>query len=91
MAEADKGKPLASVMVRQSLWVLVLSGLACYATLQLVGFVLHKGTPVGVLQDNSLGWGSFMAVSSNTRYQLVNTIEERLMVRSFMSSCLLIV
>jgi Protein RETICULATA-related len=34
-----------------------------------------------VLQDNSLGWGSFMAVSSNTRYQIVNTIEERLMVR----------
>ena len=35
---------------------------------------------VGALQDNSLGWGSFMAVSSNTRYQIVNTIEERLMV-----------
>lgn len=43
MAEADRGKPLASVL------------------------------------DNSLGWGSFMMVSSNTRYQIVNTIEERLL------------
>lgn len=31
--------------------------------------------------DNSLGWGSFMLVSSNTRYQIVNTLEERLLVR----------
>ena len=32
------------------------------------------------VMDNSLGWGSFMLVSSNTRYQIVNTIEERLLV-----------
>ncbi len=30
--------------------------------------------------DNSLGWGSFMMVSSNTRYQVVATLEERLLV-----------
>lgn len=40
-----------------------------------------KGKPLASVLDNSLGWGSFMAVSSNTRYQIVNTIEERLMVR----------
>lgn len=31
--------------------------------------------------DNSLAWGSFMALSSNTRYQIVNGIEERIVVR----------
>lgn len=30
--------------------------------------------------DNSLAWGGFMAGSSNTRYQIVNTLEERLLV-----------
>lgn len=43
--------------------------------------------PVGEKQlapvlDNSIGWGSFVAVSSNCRYQLVNGIEERGLVRS---------
>ncbi|KAK9824347.1 hypothetical protein WJX72_009595 [[Myrmecia] bisecta] len=29
--------------------------------------------------DNSLGWGGFMALSSNSRYQLVNGFEERVL------------
>lgn len=29
--------------------------------------------------DNSIGWGSFMALSSNLRYQFVNGFEERLL------------
>ena len=30
---------------------------------------------------NSLGWGAFMAASANVRYQLVNALEDRFMVR----------
>lgn len=30
--------------------------------------------------DNSLGWGSFMALSSNIRYQTLNCIEENVLV-----------
>ena len=31
--------------------------------------------------QNSLAWGGFLAVSSNTRYQIVAGIEERILVR----------
>lgn len=31
--------------------------------------------------DNSLAWGGFLAVSSNSRYQIVGTLEERILVR----------
>lgn len=30
---------------------------------------------------NSLGWGAFMAVSANMRYQLINGFEDRVLVR----------
>ena len=30
--------------------------------------------------DNSVVWGSFVAISSNTRYQLIAGIEERILV-----------
>jgi len=32
--------------------------------------------------DNSLGWAAFMGTSANVRYQLVNAIEERFLVRA---------
>lgn len=32
--------------------------------------------------DNSVVWGSFVALSSNTRYQIVAGIEERILVSS---------
>jgi Protein RETICULATA-related len=32
--------------------------------------------------ENSIGWGSFVGVSSNSRYQIVGAIEERLLVSS---------
>ena len=43
--------------------------------------------PLAPVLDNSAIWGSFMGVSTNLRYQLVNCIEDRGLVgRSFMSS-----
>ena len=30
--------------------------------------------------DNSVAWGGFVAVSSNTRYQIIAGIEERVLV-----------
>lgn len=30
--------------------------------------------------NNSIGWGSFVAVSSNSRYQIIAGIEERVLV-----------
>lgn len=30
--------------------------------------------------DNSVAWGSFVAVSSNSRYQIIAGIEERVLV-----------
>lgn len=35
--------------------------------------------PLAPVLDNSLAWGGFMAASSNTRYQIVATLEERLL------------
>jgi len=40
---------------------------------------LEEATHLAPVLDNSLGWGAFMAVSSNMRYQLVNGIEERVL------------
>lgn len=40
--------------------------------------------------ENSLAWASFMAVSSNLRYQTVNCIEERLLVSPFLQGSILI-
>ena len=38
--------------------------------------------------QNSIAWGGFLAVSSNTRYQLVAGIEERILVSVAGESCL---
>lgn len=40
---------------------------------------LGKATHLAPVLDNSLGWGAFMGMSSNMRYQLVNGIEERVL------------
>ena len=37
--------------------------------------------PLAPVLDNSAIWGTFMAVSTNLRYQLVNCIEDRGLVR----------
>ena len=38
--------------------------------------------PLAPVLENSTGWGGFVAVSTNLRYQLVNGIEERGLVSS---------
>ena len=38
--------------------------------------------PLAPVLDNSIAWGAFVAASTNIRYQLVNGIEERGLVRS---------
>lgn len=48
----------------------------------------RKSTPKGEEKPDelspvlptSLGWGSFMALSANTRYQLINGVEDRILV-----------
>lgn len=39
--------------------------------------------PLAPVLENSITWGGFMGLSTNLRYQAVNGIEERLMVRVF--------
>lgn len=41
----------------------------------------QKDTELAPVLPNSLGWGSFMALSANSRYQIINGIEERVLVR----------
>ena len=40
----------------------------------------HAEKGLAPVLQNSLAWGGFLAVSSNTRYQLVAAIEERILV-----------
>ncbi len=41
----------------------------------------HAEKDLAPVLQNSLAWGGFLALSSNTRYQLVAGIEERVLVR----------
>lgn len=41
----------------------------------------EPGKELAPVWDNSVAWGGFMATSANLRYQLVNGIEDRILVR----------
>lgn len=41
----------------------------------------HAEKDLAPVLQNSLAWGGFLAVSSNTRYQIVAGVEERILVR----------
>ncbi len=47
----------------------------------------HAEKDLAPVLQNSLAWGGFLALSSNTRYQLVAGIEERVLVRPPPLSC----
>lgn len=44
------------------------------------------GKELAPVLDNSFAWGSFMAISSNPRYQVVNGLEVRVLVRALLLS-----
>ncbi len=48
------------------------------------------GKELAPVWDNSIAWGGFMATSANLRYQLVNGIEDRLLVCTHLSGCMII-
>lgn len=48
-----------------------------------VAEIEEEETKLAPVLDNSLGWGSFVFLSSNARYQTVNFVEERILVLIF--------